>query len=309
MDKCEPSFEKAKVLVVGSSSFIGVNLVPALKKHNAVVIGTYFSTVAPACLENVEYRYLDVTDFEAVKEIIDDTQPDYIFNLSGYVQGKRGIEYVWPTFKTNLEGTINLLMALQGTSCKCMINLGSLEEHQLDASAIQPVSPYAASKIAANAYVRMFHALYKTPLIVVRPFMVYGPKQKDHTKLVPYTILSILKGKLPEFSSGLRKADWLYVEDAVAGLITIALTAGLEGQTLQMGTGELTSVQEIVETIFDLLGVKTKPKFGLRTDRKSEVEIAANTQKAQELVGWKSTTPFREGLKKTIAWYQEQLNS
>lgn len=296
----------AKVMVIGASSFIGSHLVPELKQQGAIVF-TANRSESFSSQGALTHRTLDITDLASVERVLEEVMPDYIFNLSGHVQGGRAIEHVWPAFKVNLEGTVNLLTTLKRYPCKRLIILGSLDEHQPNNQLIQPVSPYAASKIAASAYARMFHLLFETPVVIAQLFMVYGPNQKDQLKLVPYTILSILKGEIPSFSSGSRKADWVYVKDVVDGLTKIATFPGIEGATIQFGTGRLAAVEEVVSKLFELLKVNTHPKFGAIEDRKAETIIAANVDETKQLIGWGAKISLEEGLKKTVSWYKEQF--
>jgi len=93
----------------------------------------------------------------------------------------------------------------------------------------------------------MFFALYQLPVVILRVFMVYGPGQGDLQKLVPYVITSLLKGETPRFTSGTREVDWIYVEDVVAAFLEAARAPGVEGATLDVGTGKLVTVRQVVE--------------------------------------------------------------
>jgi nucleoside-diphosphate-sugar epimerase len=293
------SLRGAKVLVIGANSFIGAHLVPEIVMEGGIVYSTDRKTLSTNSAG--KHYQLDITDLEAVKDLIKDIQPDYIFNFSGFVQGGRTLENLWPTFKVNLEGTINLLTALQQYPCKRLILLGSMEELQEE----HPVSPYAASKIAASSYARMFYTLFSTPVVIAQLFMVYGPNQKDERKLVPYTIQSILNKEIPHFSSGVRQTDWVYVGDIVSGLIQIATYPGIEGASIQFGTGRLSSVKEVITNIFELMKVEASPVFGNIEDRKHETTLVADVAATKTLIGWEANTSLKEGLKKTVAWYQE----
>jgi len=298
----EPTtLHKAKVLVIGANSFIGAHLVPEIVKEGGILYTTDRS--APLSQSLGIHHQLDITNLEAVMELIKIIQPDYVYNFSGFVQGGRTLENLWPTFKVNLEGTLNLLTALQQSPCKRLILLGSMEELQEE----HPVSPYAASKIAASSYARMFHALFSTPVVIAQLFMVYGPNQKDERKLVPYTIQSILNKEIPHFSSGARQTDWVYVGDIVSGLIQIATYPGIEGASIQFGTGRSSSVKEVITNIFELMKVGASPVFGKIEDRKHETTLVADVAATKALIGWEANTSLKEGLKKTVAWYQEHF--
>ena len=153
---------------------------------------------------------------------LDDVRPDWIFHLASHVTGARDLAVVLPTFHGNLTTTVNLLTAATEVGCQRLVLVGSLEEPELGTAEAVPASPYAASKWAASGYARFFHANYETPVAVARLFMVYGPEQEDSRKLVPYVTLSFLRGEAPRLTSGARQIDWIYVDDAVAGLLAVA---------------------------------------------------------------------------------------
>src|SRR4029077_12337963 len=99
---------------------------------------------------------------------------------------------------------------------------------------IIPSSPYAAAKWAGCAYARMYYKLYGTPIVIVRPFMTFGPGQNSE-KLIPHVILSILHGKSPHLSSGQWRAYWVFVDDATEGFVTAASKPEIEGTTIDLG--------------------------------------------------------------------------
>lgn len=294
-----------KILVIGASSFIGTNLIQQLITLGANVSGTVYKS------KSYEWQIpifeLDITRLNSVSTLLKKIQPEIIFNVSGHVNGSRAIEQLWPTFRINLEGTLNLLTALQETPCERLVITASLDEFQRNPSLLQPVSPYAASKMAANAYARMFHTLYNLPVVIVQPFIAYGIQQKDQQKLLPYTILSLLKGEIPQFTSGARLADWIYISDVVNGFIAAASCKGIEGQTLQLGLGESHSVKEVVSIIFQYLKIPSVPHFNAMADRPFETEVVADISKTYQQVRWKPEVSFQEGIHKTVDWYKDQF--
>ena len=181
---------------------------------------------------------LDLADGAAVGELIDKVRPDVVFHLASHVAGAREVELVAPTFDANLASTVHLLTAVTRHGCRRFIQVGSLEEPEPGEAVAVPSSPYAAAKMAASAYARMFHGLYGTPVVLARLFMVYGPAQKDLRKLIPYLVLSLLRGREPKLSSGSREVDWIYVDDVVDGLILAAECDGNEGPARRPGLGQ-----------------------------------------------------------------------
>ncbi len=306
MEERRKGIAGSKVLVIGASSFIGSHLVRELINREARVTGTYWSKPSTG-EQKIDLRPLDITDREAVYSLVSEIKPDYILNLSGRVKGARSLEEVLPTFEVNLRGSLNLMMALSKQPVKRVILLGSLEEGSDVDPLFVPPSPYGASKIAARQYAQMFHMLFHLPVVWARPFMVYGPNQKDEKKLVPYTILSLLNGNSPRFTSGSREADWIYVSDLVNGLIACMTAPGIEGECIQLGTGKLASVAEVVESIFETVSPGSKPSFGDKSDRKAEVIVTADVQTTFQQIGWEPEISLSEGIRKTVAWYQEQF--
>jgi nucleoside-diphosphate-sugar epimerase len=153
----------------------------------------------------------------------------------------------------------------------------------------------------------MFHALYKTPVAILRLFMVYGPGQQDLRKLVPYVTLSLLKGQTPELSSGTRKVDWIYVEDVAAGYLAAAAAEGVEGSTIDLGSGRLDTVRTVVEELAGLIDSRIQPSFGSIPERALEQTRMADVERSFHLLGWRAQVSLRDGLARTAEWYREQL--
>ena len=263
-------------------------------------------------IKNVCVHQLDLSDLQKTRGLLRETKPDFVFNVAGYVFGSRNLEHVQPALMGNLMPTLNLLIAATELGCKRVILSGSLEEPDSDevtAAKCVPCSPYAASKFAASCYARMFHELYQLPVAIARIFMTYGPGQRDLKKLVPYTILSLLEGRAPQLSRGSRPIDWIYVDDVVEGILLLALARGVDGLTVDLGSGILHTSRQAVELIADLLGTGVTPGFGAVADRKLEVIRKANIAATKEVLSLSANVSFREGLERTIEWYRQQTGS
>jgi nucleoside-diphosphate-sugar epimerase len=128
-------------------------------------------------------------------------------------------------------------------------------------------------------------------------------------KIVPSVILSLLRGEAPQLTSGARLVDWIYVEDIVEGLLAAAQASGVEGQTIDLGSGELVSIRTLVEHLVRLINPQLQPLFGALPDRPLEQIRVANTANAAALLGWESATSLEEGLKRTVDWYEERLRA
>ncbi len=220
-----------RILITGASGFIGSHLCLRLCQEGADVHAVYRSR-RPADLGDRRWWQADLADLEELKKIVGKVQPEVIFHLASHVKGAPGLEHVLPTFQSNLQSTVNLLTVAAEASCRRLVLTGSLAEPEVENGETFPSAPYAAAKWASSGYARMFHALYKLPVVIARVFMVYGPAQMDFTKLVPYVTLSMLQGRTPKISSGERLVDWIYVSDVVDGFLALAQASDVDGATL-----------------------------------------------------------------------------
>jgi len=249
----------------------------------------------------------DVAEIELVRTLFRKIRPETIYHLASHVMGAPDLHHVLPTFRANLQSSVNLLTAAAETGCKRLVMTGSLAEPEPSRGEMFPVAPYAAAKWASSGYARMFHALYGVPAVLARVFMVYGPAQKDLSKLIPYAILSLLQGKSPAISSGERLVDWIYVDDVVEAYLALAGAPGIEGQTVEIGSGKLVSIREIVGQVAHLVGGGIGPTFGALADRPMEPVRIADVAQTRERIGWSPKTQLTEGLSRTVEWYKEHL--
>jgi len=288
-------------LVTGASGFIGSALARRLHEAGVAVTG-----VATRPRDNlnpaIQWSFGDLADVAYVKQLLEQSAPEVVFHLASYVTGARDLDIVLPAFHSNLTSTVNLLASCQQHGCQRIILTGSLEEPEGETPV--PSSPYAAAKWAGSGYARMFHALYGTPVVTARLFMVYGPDQKDVNKLIPYVIRSFLAGETPRLSSGVREVDWIYVDDVVNGYLALATAPQeVEGQSLDIGSGRLVSIRGVVEEIKDLMQPGIELNWGSIQDRPMERICVADVASTSKALDWQPRTPLRDGLMQTIEWY------
>jgi UDP-glucose 4-epimerase len=305
-----------RVLVTGARGFIGSALctrliasgveVHAASRNppvDAHLIEKDGSHVAGAPM--IRWWKADLVELETARSLIRDIRPDATFHLASLVTGSRSLEMILPIFQNNFMTAFNLLMSLAENGGGRIVLAGSLEEP--DEVNEVPCSPYAAAKWSASGYARMLHALYQIPVVIARIFMVYGPGQSDHTKLIPYVITSLLRGEAPKLSSGVRLVDWIYIDDVVEGLIRCAEAPGIDGRTVEIGSGKMLSIREIVQQLSELVPSAVHPQFGSQPDRPLERVKRADIAETYKLTSWEPSTPIREGLARTVEWYKNQI--
>lgn len=299
------TFKKKKILITGASGFIGTHLTKRFT-NNGIKVHAISRKKRNDDKGMIKWWQNDLLDFVSTRELLKTIKPDIIFHLSALAVGDRSLSLVIPTYESNLTTTINLLTAATEVECQRIILSGSLEEPDIDTEEIIPSSPYAASKWACSAYGRMFYKLYNTPVVILRIFMVYGPNQPKK-KLIPYVIESLLNGMHPKISSGTRKLDWIYIDDVIDGILFSSLAQNIEGRTIDIGTGVLTTIRAVVKKLVKFINPEVKPLFGSIPDRPMEQIRAADVSKTKEIIGWEPKIKLDEGLKLTIQWYKTQL--
>jgi nucleoside-diphosphate-sugar epimerase len=299
------AFEGRAVLVTGASGFLGSHLTRSLLAAGARVHAV--SRIArESDLPGLRWRQCEMEDSEAVRALLAETKPEVIYHLGGMVNGAPEMRLVLPTFSSLLCSTVNLLTAATEQGCRRVVLVGSLEEPGGNPLEVSPTSPYGAAKLGVVAYGRMFHHLFGTPVVILRPYMTYGPGQPDW-KVIPSVIGALLRGEVAELSSGTRRLDWIYIDDVTDGFLRSGYAPSLEGTTLEIGSGSTASIREIAQLIARLLDSRAELRFGALPDRPSPAGRAADTAEAQARLGWEPRVSLEEGLRRTVAWYRERM--
>ncbi|WHZ28950.1 MAG: hypothetical protein OJF51_003750 [Nitrospira sp.] len=293
---------RERVLVTGASGFLGSHLCQRLVQCG-VEAHAVSRTLEGAPSENPRWWRVDLEDYAATRSLFESVKPQVVFHLSGHATGDPDIRHVVPIFRSQLLTTVHLLTISSEIGCRRIILTGSLTEPQAGQVDNPPSSPYAASKWASNAFGRMFQSLYQTPVVIVRPYMVYGPNQ-NQKKVIPYCIQSLMQGDQPKLTSGEWRADWIYVDDVIDGFIAAMLVPEIEGLTLDLGTGQLVSVGAMIRQIVEIMGVPIKPQFGVLSSRLCEEVRVADVEHTHRVLGWQPKISVYEGLKRTIEWHR-----
>lgn len=299
----------SRILVTGGSGFLGTHLCRRLCEQGIEVHAT--SRVERTEADSgIHWWQCDWSDLAAIRNLFREVKPEVVYHLAGVVSADPSSEFVLPTFHSLLVSTVNLLTVATELGCRRILLAGSLRDPQHSGPNWEPVpmSPYEAAKWAGSGYGRMFHTLYGVPVVILRPFMTYGPGQ-DSNKLIPSVIRSVLRGETPRLSSGRWEADWVYVDDVIEGFIRGGYVPNIEGSTIDLGTGLLTSVRTVVEDLVKIMGASVDPVFGALSDRPMEPTRVANLKVAEASLGWTPAISLPEGLRRTAHWYAEGFKS
>jgi nucleoside-diphosphate-sugar epimerase len=306
------------VVVTGATGFIGSHLVERLVAEGvevtlAVEPGVSKANIA-SILDKVRVYEVDLRDGQMVWQLVRECQPSRIYHLAAVGVTEPDVDPRLAV-QVNVIGTLNLLEALRETECDCFVNTGTCYEYghnnppMREDQMVDPINAYAASKSAAWLFCRMYHRTHGYPIVTVRPFTVYGPRQGPRA-LIPQTILSALRGEDFEMTGGEQTRDFTYVADIVEGYLRASLSGKAIGQTINLGTGEERPIKDVVLKALELMGNPVKPLIGALPYRPGEIwRLYADSSKARELLSWQPQVDLEEGLRETIAWYTEKFNA
>jgi UDP-glucose 4-epimerase len=287
-----------RALVTGATGFIGAHLCVLLARRGWDV-HRVSRAAAPPDGPGRPWQ-ADLSRATPIDEIMAAVRPDVVVHLAAKVTGVRAPEVVVPVFRDTTASTVHVLSAAQAVGVRRVVLAGSMEEPEGD-----PQSPYAAAKQAATAFAGLYRRAYGMQVVHLRIHMVYGPAQPDRGKLVPSVVASLLAGAPPQVSSGVRRVDWIHVDDVCEALVAAMTVDPAPGDPVDVGTGVRTSVREVVETLTRLSGAGVEPVFGAVADRPQEVEPRADVEAAAAaLGGWRAALPLEVGLADTLDWHR-----
>lgn len=295
----------ARVLVTGAGGFLGRHLCRRLRAAGAEVHAVSRG-IAARHEEAHRWWPADLEEEQDGRELVRAVEPDVVFHLGGLTHAAPDVGLVLPTFRSLLATTVHLLTAVAEQGCRRLVLVGSVEEPMtITGQDLVPSSPYGAAKWGSGVYARMFYRLYATPVVIARLALTYGPGQAER-KVIPATILSLLRGTPPAVSSGVRAWDLVYVDDAIDALLRIAERPGLEGATVDIGSGEAVPLRWVIARLAQMIDPTIAPAFGALPDRPLGPEYVLDPAATEARIGWKATTPLDVGLQRTIDWYRDQ---
>lgn len=307
-----------RVLVTGGAGFIGSHLCERLLAvGRKVTVLDNFATGTRANLGHLRGD-LDVVDGSitepaAVARAM--TSVGGVVHLAALPSVARSVEEPLDSHHACATGTVQVLHAAARAGVR-VVYAGSSSAYgdqpaqfKDEAMREDPLSPYAAAKLAGELYCRSFARVYGLPVVVTRFFNVFGPRQtpdSPYSGVVAAFCFSLLRGKAPRIDGdGLQSRDFTYVEDVVEG-IRLALEGRTEGcQIVNLAYGQSTTVRDLFDALCRLSGQRLDPVFA--PPRKGDVRHSlADVQRAKSLLGFAPTIGFAEGLRRTFDWYRSQ---
>lgn len=308
------------VLVTGADGFIGSHLVERLCAEGARVRAfcLYNSQGSRGWLEDtssevrsaLELRLGDIRDARFVEAACEGIE--VVFHLAALIAIP--YSYVAPEsfIDTNVRGTLNVLEAVRRLGVSRLVHTSTSEVYGTpetlpirETHPLNAQSPYAASKVAADQLAISYHRSFGTPVTVLRPFNTYGPRQSTRAVL-PTILTQLLEGKTEVALGRLDpRRDLTYVGDTIDGFLKAADTAGVEGETIQLGTGRSLSVAELFEVACRTLGVQATVRQDptrMRPDASEVAVLESDPGLAKRRLGWQARVSIQEGLERTVAW-------
>jgi len=314
-----------RVLVTGAGGFIGSHLVERLVAEGAMVRGFvhynsrshigFLSLVPKNIIEQVQMIAGNLCDPDTIHRALEGCQ--VVFHLGAIISIPYSLQHPFEVVETNILGTMSVLRACQRMRVERLIHTSTSEvygtargvpmdeSHQLHAQ-----SPYAASKIGADKLAESFYCAYGLPVVTIRPFNTYGPRQSARA-VIPTIITQALSQSIIKLGNLEVSRDFTYVADTVDGFIKAGEAPDAEGKTLNLGTGSEIAIGVLVDKIVRLTGSSARIEVDSVRLRPAGAEVSrlvSDNSLAHAVLGWTPRINFETGLKQTIDWIRGHLD-
>ena len=315
-----------RVVVTGADGFIGSHLTEALVERGAEVTAFCFynsfnslgwlDTIPADTFTRLKIFTGDVRDPNGVRESL--RGAEVVFHLAALI----GIPFSYHSpdsyVDTNVKGTLNVLQAARDLRLERVLVTSTSEVYGTarrvpidEGHPRQGQSPYSATKIAADAIAEAFHRSFDLPVVTVRPFNTYGPRQSARA-VIPTIVTQLLDGATQlQLGAVTPTRDLSFVADTCAGFLALAECDAAVGRDVNVGAGEEISIGDLAKLLCEVTGraaTIVTDEARLRPE-KSEVErLLADASLLTKLTGWRPRVPLREGLKRTVEWFSDPAN-
>lgn len=316
------------VLLTGGAGFIGSHLAEALlKRDNALtIVDSLHDFYSPdwkrANLEELRragkftFFEADIRDSAAMREVFEQAHPQVVVHLAARAGVRPSIEQPLEYANVNIAGTVNLLELARGFrpakfvfgSSSSVYGATSRAPFSEDQTELRPISPYAATKLAGEMLAYTYSHLYGLPMICLRFFTVYGPRQRPDLAIHKFTAL-IESGKpVPIFGDGSTGRDYTHISDIVAGILAAmdfepsSSPCAAPFEVFNLGNSHPVKLSELVVLLERVTGKKAVREF--KSVQPGDVPLTwADVSKAGRLLGYRPSMPLEKGLEEFVAWY------
>lgn len=313
------------VLVTGAGGFIGSHLVETLINQDANVRAFvrynskgetgHLSLLSAEAFSKLDIVAGDLRDLTAVTSAMKDM--DVVLHLGALIAIPYSYKHPANVVDSNIIGTMNVLLAGRETRVKRIVHTSTSEVYgtalrvPIDEShPLQGQSPYSASKIGADKLAESFYRSYDLPVVTLRPFNTYGPRQSARA-VIPTIITQALTQDVIYLGNLDATRDLTYVSDTVAGFLCAGETSSVEGGTFNLGVGHEVKIGELAHEIVSLIGrnVEIRVDESRLRPSKSEVQrLLSDNSLAKAKLGWSPQVKLQDGLRKTIEWISDNLS-
>jgi NAD dependent epimerase/dehydratase len=318
-------WQEKRVLVTGAGGFIGSQLVEALLLRGARVRAfvRYNSRgdagllrFLPAGLaERLEVVAGDLREWQSIRQVVRDCE--IVFHLGALISIPYSYHHPFEVAETNFMGTLNVLMACHYLGVRRVVHTstsevyGTARQPAIDEShPLQGQSPYSASKIGADKLAESFFCSYNLPVVTIRPFNTFGPRQTARG-VIPAIITQALVNSTIQLGNLATARDFTYVSDTVRGFILAAEAQHVEGQVFNLGTGVEISIGDLARKIIQMVGrpveIVLDPER-LRPEPSEVLRLLSDNSLARQCLAWQPEVTLEEGLDQTIAWIRDHLD-
>ncbi len=302
-----------RLLVVGGTGFIGQHLCREAARRGYEVTSLSPRDFSWGAEEHVSHLVGNIVDRGSLKCLLQDRPYEYVVNCGGYIDHSDFFDHGQEIYSQHFTGVRNLVEAVNRTSLKLFVQVGSSDEYgmiegpnfELGPASV-PISPYGGAKLAATQLLQMLHALQAFSAVVVRPFLVYGPGQSGK-RFLPMLISHLLRGEAVPLSNGQQQRDFCHVNDFVDGVLRALKVPDLAGKVINLASGHPVSIRNVSEQVLKLVG-RGSLKFGELAPNSENLSLWADVALAASLLNWNATITLNEGLSSLVASIVESQN-
>ncbi len=312
-----------KVLVTGAGGFIASHLTERLAEEGATVralvhynaLGSWGWLDSSPCKKTLDVLAGDICDRDSVRQAMQGAE--YVFHLAALIAIPYSYSAPQSYIRTNVEGTLNILQTARDLGVTRVLHTSTSEVYGTalrvpidEDHPLQGQSPYSASKIGADKMAEAFYRSFEVPVVTVRPFNTFGPRQSARA-VIPTIISQCLAGvETIRLGSLSPLRDMNFVSNTVDGFLAAAIAPEALGKTFNLGSGREISVGDLAQLIIQLTGSQAQIQCDEQRIRPEQSEVnrlLADNTRARQCLGWEPRVTLEEGLERTIAWMRDNL--